>query len=95
MSVEKETVVRIAHLARLKLGEDQLESMTGELNNILAWIEQLSEVPTDDVEPMTSVVHSGLSQRDDAVTAGADRNAILDNAPCSEHGFYTVPKVIE
>ena len=95
MSVEKETIARIAHLARLKLGEDQLESMTGEMNNILAWIEQLSEVPTDDVEPMTSVVHKGLPQRDDAVTAGADRNAILDNAPSSEHGFYTVPKVIE
>lgn len=95
MSVEKETVARIAHLARLKLGEDQLESMTGELNNILTWIEQLSEVPTDDVEPMTSVVHVRLPQREDKVTAGDDRKAILDNAPSPEHGFYTVPKVIE
>lgn len=95
MSVEKETVARIAHLARLKLGDDQLESMTGELNNILTWVEQLSEVPTDDVAPMTSVVHVRLPQREDKVTAGGDRDAVIGNAPSPEHGFYTVPKVVE
>jgi len=95
MSVDKETVARIAHLARVKLGDDQLESMTGELNNILTWIEQLAEVPTDDVVPMTSVVHAKLPQREDKVTDGGKREAVLANAPSPEHGFYTVPKVVE
>ena len=95
MSVDKETVARIAHLARLKLPEDQLEPMTGELNNILAWVEQLAEVNTDDVPPLTSVVHANLPQREDVVTDGNRQDDVLANAPDAQHGFYAVPKVIE
>lgn len=94
MSVDKATVARIAHLARIKIVEDQLDAMTGELNNILSFVEQLSEVSTDNVPPMTSVVHARLPRREDKVTDGGDRDAVLSNAPESEHGFYAVPKVI-
>ena len=95
MSVDKDTVARIAHLARLKLPEEALEPMTGELNNILAWVEQLSEVNTDGVTPLTSVVHARLPQRDDVVTLTNSRDDVLANAPDTQHGFYAVPKVIE
>ena len=69
--------------------------MTGELNNILAWVEQLSEVNTDGVAPLTSVVHARLPQRDDVVTLANSRDDVLANAPDAQHGFYAVPKVIE
>lgn len=95
MSVDKDTVARIAHLARIKVADAQLDAMTGDLNNILSFVELLSEVSTDDVPPMTSVVHARLPRREDEVTAGGDRDAILSNAPSPEHGFYAVPKVIE
>jgi aspartyl-tRNA(Asn)/glutamyl-tRNA(Gln) amidotransferase subunit C len=95
MSVDKQTVARIAHLARIKVPEDALEPITGDLNNILAWVEQLSEVNTDDVEPMTSVVHARLPQRQDGVNDGGKRDDVLRNAPETEHGFFAVPKVIE
>lgn len=95
MSVDKETVARIAHLARIKVADEQLDAMTGELNNILDFVEQLSEVATEDVPPMTSVVHASLPRREDKVTDGGDRDAVLSNAPTSEHGFFAVPKVIE
>lgn len=95
MSVDKETVARIAHLARIKVPEAALEPMTGELNTILAFVEQLAEVNTDNVAPMTSVVHVKLPQRDDVITDGDCREDVLANAPATEHGFYAVPKVIE
>jgi len=95
MSVDKETVARIAHLARIKMPEEALEPVTGSLNNILEWVEQLSEVNTDDVEPMTSVVHARLSQRQDGVNDGDMRDSVLKNAPNAEHGFFAGPKVIE
>ena len=95
MPVDKATVARIAHLARLSVSEDHLESVAGDLNKILGWIDQLSQVPTDDVAPMTSVVHMHLPEREDTVTEGGNRDAVLANAPVSEHGFYAVPKVIE
>lgn len=95
MSVDKDTVARIAHLARIEVADEKLEAMTGELNNIISFIEQLSEVATDDVPPMTSVVHARLPRREDQVTDGGDKDAVLSNAPASEHGFYAVPKVIE
>ncbi len=95
MSVDKATVARIANLARIAVKEDELEPLVGELNNILDWIEQLSEVDTDGVAPMTSAVDVSLPWRDDKVTDGGYRDEILANAPQTEHGFFAVPKVIE
>ncbi|MEN3949959.1 Asp-tRNA(Asn)/Glu-tRNA(Gln) amidotransferase subunit GatC [Iodidimonas sp. SYSU 1G8] len=95
MSVDTKTVARIAHLARLKLPEEKLEPLAGELNQLLAWVEQLSEVNTDNVAPLTSVVHVKLPQRPDAVTDGDRRDDVLSNAPDAQNGFFAVPKVIE
>lgn len=95
MSVDKKIVAKIADLARIAVTEDELEPMVGELNNILDWIEQLSEVNTDGVAPMTSVVEVDLPWRADKVTDGGYRDEVLANAPHAEHGFFTVPKVIE
>jgi len=95
MSVDKDTVAKIANLARIAVSDDELESTAGELNNILDWVEQLSEVDTEGVEAMTSVVAAALPRREDKVTDGGYRDQILKNAPVSEHGFFAVPKVIE
>ena len=95
MSVDSKTVAKIADLARIAVGQDELEPLVGELNNILNWIEQLSEVDTDGVAPMTSVVEVNLPWRADKVTDGGYRDEILANSPSSEHGFFSVPKVIE
>jgi len=95
MSVDKDTVRRIAHLARIAIKEEQVEPMTGELNGILAWIEQLSEVDTDGVEPMTSVVEASLPLRKDEITDGGYPDKVTQNAPGAEDGFFTVPKVVE
>jgi len=95
MSVDKNIVAKIANLARIKVGEDELAPLVGELNNILDWVEQLSEVDTDGVAPMTSVVEVNLPRREDQVSDGGYRDELLANAPTSEHGFFAVPKVIE
>lgn len=95
MSVDKATVKRIANLARFRIEDERLEPLAGELNNILDWVEQLSQVDTDGVKPMTSVVDHALHWRADEVTDGGKRDAILSNAPASEFGFFAVPKVIE
>lgn len=95
MSVDKETVRRIAHLARIAIKEEELEPMTGELNTILAWVEQLSEVDTDNVAPMTSVVEAKLRRRADEVTDGGYAARVMKNAPNSVEGFFAVPKVVE
>lgn len=95
MSVDKATVARIAHLARIAVSEDALEPLAGELNNILAWVEQLSEVETGDVAPMTSVVEMTLPKRADIITDGGYADDIIGNAPTTEHGYFVVPKVIE
>jgi aspartyl-tRNA(Asn)/glutamyl-tRNA(Gln) amidotransferase subunit C len=100
MSVDERTVRRIAHLARLKLPEADVAPMMTELNKILGWIEQLSAVDTDGVEPMTSAVAQSLRWREDVLEADADiagdRQAdVLANAPEAQLGFYAVPKVIE
>ncbi len=95
MSVDKDTVRRIAHLARIAIKEEQVEPMTGELNGILAWIEQLGEVDTDGVAPMTSVVEASLPLRKDKVTDGGYPDKVVANAPGAEDGFFTVPKVVE
>jgi aspartyl-tRNA(Asn)/glutamyl-tRNA(Gln) amidotransferase subunit C len=95
MSVTPEQVRHIANLARIAMSEEELERFVPELNNILGWIEQLAEVDTDGVEPLATVIEQKLRMRDDAVTDGNCRDAILANAPDSEHGFFAVPKVIE
>jgi aspartyl-tRNA(Asn)/glutamyl-tRNA(Gln) amidotransferase subunit C len=100
MSVTLETVAKIASLARIRMGEDELDRMVPELNGILAWVEQLGEVDCSGVEPMTAVIPQALRLREDVVdadplTGGGVRDKVLANAPAAEHGFYGVPKVIE
>ena len=100
MSVDTATVRRIAGLARIAVSDAEVDAMVPELNNILGWIEQLGEVDTSGVAPMTAVIPNKLRLRDDVVnadplTGGGIRDAVLANAPQAEHGFFTVPKVIE
>jgi aspartyl-tRNA(Asn)/glutamyl-tRNA(Gln) amidotransferase subunit C len=95
MSVDHATVRKIASLARIAVTDDQVEAMVPELNNILGWIEQLGEVDTSTVQPMTAVIPNVLRLREDVVTDGDVRDAVLKNAPQAEQGFFTVPKVIE
>ncbi|TNE56855.1 MAG: Asp-tRNA(Asn)/Glu-tRNA(Gln) amidotransferase subunit GatC [Alphaproteobacteria bacterium] len=95
MSVDTETVRRIAHLARIAVKEEALEPMTGELNTILDWVEQLGEVNTEGVEPMTRVVDTQLRWRQDEVTDGGYPERVTKNAPDGDDGFFTVPKVVE
>jgi aspartyl-tRNA(Asn)/glutamyl-tRNA(Gln) amidotransferase subunit C len=95
MSVDKATVRRIAKLARLALEEERVEPMMNELNNILAWVEQLQEVNVEGVAPLTSVVEQKLKMRDDVVTEGNAADALMANAPESEDHFFVVPKVVE
>ena len=95
MSVDKDTVRRIAKLARLALEEERVEPMMNELNQIFAWVEQLKEVDVEGVAPMTSVVEQRLKWREDKVTEGGDAAAITANAPLSEDHFFVVPKVVE
>ncbi len=95
MSVDNQTVCRIAKLARIALPEERVEPMVAELNGILGWIEQLHEVNVAGVEPMTSAVAQKLKMRADVVTAGGDAAAIVGNAPQTEDNFFVVPKVVE
>jgi aspartyl-tRNA(Asn)/glutamyl-tRNA(Gln) amidotransferase subunit C len=95
MSVDTATVRKIASLARIRIDDAQAEALVPELNNILGWIEQLGEVDVSGVEPMTAVIPNHLRLRDDVVTDGNVRDKVLANAPQAEHGFFTVPKVIE
>lgn len=95
MSVDLATVRKIAGLARIATSEAEAEALVPELNNILGWIEQLGEVDTDGVEPLAAVIPNHLRLRDDVVTDGGIRDAVLKNAPQAEHGFFAVPKVIE
>jgi aspartyl-tRNA(Asn)/glutamyl-tRNA(Gln) amidotransferase subunit C len=95
MSVTSKDVRKIARLARLAAPEERLEALAGELNGILAWIEQLNEVDTDGVEPLASAVATTLPMREDVVTDGDIRDDVLANAPRSEDGFFVVPKVVE
>ncbi len=95
MSLDTETVRKIAFLARINVPEPELKPLAGELNNILGWIEQLSEVDTDGVAPMTSVADMELFKRDDVVSDGNYRDEILANAPDGNETFYRVPKVVE
>lgn len=95
MSVDKDTVRRIARLARLKIEEERVEPMMQELNGILAWVEQLKEVDVEGVAPMTSVVEQRLKMRDDVVTEPNNAEALMSNAPGGEDHFFVVPKVVE
>ena len=95
MSVDADTVRRIAHLARIAVAEEEVEHLRGELNAILAFVEQLSEVKVDGVEPMTSVTPMEMKKREDAVTDGGIPDDIVRNAPVSEDHFFVVPKVVE
>jgi aspartyl-tRNA(Asn)/glutamyl-tRNA(Gln) amidotransferase subunit C len=95
MALDKATVKHIATLARIKLAEAELEPLSGELSRILDWVEQLNEVDTTGVPTMASAAAATLPMRDDAVTDGGCRDAILANAPQSTRGFFSVPKVIE
>jgi aspartyl-tRNA(Asn)/glutamyl-tRNA(Gln) amidotransferase subunit C len=95
MPVSTEQVRHIARLARIAMSDEEIERLAPELNNILGWVEQLGEVNTDGIEPLTAVIDQKLRLRDDAVTDGNIRDEILANAPEAQHGFFAVPKVIE
>jgi aspartyl-tRNA(Asn)/glutamyl-tRNA(Gln) amidotransferase subunit C len=95
MSVTNQDVRHIAKLARLAMSDNEIEAMVPELNSILGWVEQLGEVDTDGVDPLTAVIPNTLRLRDDKVTDGDCRDDVLANAPVAEHGFFAVPKVIE
>lgn len=95
MSVSADQVRHIANLARIATSDDEIERFVPELNNILDWVEQLGEVNTEGVEPLTAVIDNQLRLREDEVTDGNCRDEILANAPDAEHGFFAVPKVIE
>lgn len=95
MSIDKQTVTRIASLARIRMDEAGLEAMQKEFNGILNWIGQLGEVNTDDIPPLTSVVETVLAMRQDTVTDGGYAEDVLANAPKSAAGFFVVPKVVE
>jgi aspartyl-tRNA(Asn)/glutamyl-tRNA(Gln) amidotransferase subunit C len=95
MSVSPEQVRHIAKLARIAMSDDELERLLPELNNILGWVEQLGEVNTAGIEPLTAVIDQKLRLREDVVNDGNIRDEVLANAPDAQHGFFAVPKVIE
>ena len=95
MAIDRETVRRIAFLSRLKIEDDKIEDTEDEFNKILNWVEQLSEVNTDNVEPLVSVNDTNLTMRHDEVTEGNQAAAVLKNAPQAQYGYFTVPKVVE
>jgi aspartyl-tRNA(Asn)/glutamyl-tRNA(Gln) amidotransferase subunit C len=95
MSVDIDTVRRVAHLARIAIAEEELAPLQGELNAILAFFAQLEEVNVDKVEPMTSVTPMAMKTRADEVTDGGIADAIVQNAPARENHFFVVPKVVE
>ncbi len=95
MSVDAKQVRHVAKLARIAMSDAELDRLVPELNAIIGWVEQLSEVDTDGVEPLTAVIDQKLRLRDDIVTDGNVRDKVLANAPDAQHGFFAVPKVIE
>ena len=95
MAIDAATVKKVASLARIREPDERLEALAAELNGILAWIEQLNEVDTEGVEPMTSVVDAKLPLRADVVSEPGDPARILANAPKTERNFFIVPKVVE
>lgn len=95
MSVDLDTVKRVARLARIAVTEEEAARMTGELNAILGFVEQLDEVDVAGVEPMTSVTPMAMKKRADIVDDGGKADEIVANAPASEENFFLVPKVVE
>ena len=95
MSVDADTVRRIAHLARIAVADEEVEHLRGEINAILAFVEQLSEVDVAGVEPMTSVIPMEMKKRADEVTDGGIADDILKNAPARNDHYFVVPKVVE
>ena len=95
MSVDSTTVKRVAHLARIKVSDDEAEALKGELNTILGFVEQLNEVDVSSVEPMTSVMPMAMKKRADVVSDGGKADDILANAPAAEDHFFQVLKVVE
>jgi aspartyl-tRNA(Asn)/glutamyl-tRNA(Gln) amidotransferase subunit C len=95
MSVDADTVRRVAHLARIAVADNEVAPLQGELNAILAFVEQLAEVNVEGVEPMTSVTPMAMKMRKDEVTDGGIADAIIQNAPAHEGHFFVVPKVVE
>ena len=95
MSVDADTVRRIAHLARIAVADEEVDHLKGELNAILAFVEQLSEVNVDGVEPMTSVTPMEMKKREDKITDGGIPDDIVKNAPATEDHYFVVPKVVE
>jgi aspartyl-tRNA(Asn)/glutamyl-tRNA(Gln) amidotransferase subunit C len=95
MALDRDTVKHIAGLARIKLSDEELELTGHQLSRIIEWVEQLDEVDTEGVEPMTSVVEMELRLRADQVTDGGHPDKIVGNAPEEAHGFFAVPKVVE
>ena len=95
MSVDNNTVKKIARLARINVDEDRREALAGELNAILSWIEELETVDTDNVEPLASVTGHSLPIRDDVVSDGNRQEQVIANAPETTSGFFVVPKVVE
>ncbi|MEM6466297.1 MAG: Asp-tRNA(Asn)/Glu-tRNA(Gln) amidotransferase subunit GatC [Pseudomonadota bacterium] len=95
MAIDRDTARKVAHLARIAVKEDDLDALAAELNGILAFMETLSEVDVDGVEPMTSVTPMALPLRDDEITAGDQQADVLANAPDAREGFFAVPKVVE
>jgi aspartyl-tRNA(Asn)/glutamyl-tRNA(Gln) amidotransferase subunit C len=95
MSIDADTVRRVAHLARISIADDEVEALKGELNAILAFVDQLGEVDVSGVEPMTSVTPMAMKMRQDIVTDGGIADTIVRNAPAREDHFFLVPKVVE
>lgn len=95
MSVDLATVKRVARLARIAVSEEEANRMTGELNGILGFVEQLSEVNVEGVEPMTSVTPMEMRKREDVVNDGNKADAVVANAPATDRNFFQVPKVVE
>jgi aspartyl-tRNA(Asn)/glutamyl-tRNA(Gln) amidotransferase subunit C len=95
MSIDTDTARRIAQLARIRVGEEELPAIAGELSAIVGWVEQLGEVDVEGVEPMSAVMPLELPMRDDEVTDGGIRDRVLANAPAARAGFFAVPKVVE
>lgn len=95
MSVDEATVRRIAHLSRIAIEDADVPRMQGELNAILAFVEQLNEIDVEGVEPMTAVTPMRMKKREDVVTDGGKSGVIVGNAPVTEDGFFIVPKVVE
>ena len=95
MSIDIETVDKIAFLSRLKIEDNAKESTKEEFNKIIQWVDQLKEVNTDNIEPLISVNENSIQLREDEVTQGQCSNEILANAPMKEYGYFAVPKVVE